>query len=146
MLGKQAKKKKENPTSDIRHRNTHQRELILRVVRARYDHPTAEEIYNDVKRLDDKIGKATVYRNLNALADFGEINHVRIPAGIDRFDLNTELHYHIICTDCGALEDVPLAYKEEDDWFAERETGYKVKRHRGVFEGICPICLKAQKA
>lgn len=146
VLGKQNQKKKEKTSSDIRHRNTHQRELILRVVRARCDHPTAEEIYKDVKRLDDKIGKATVYRNLNTLADFGEINHIRVPSGVDRFDLRNDLHYHIICTACGALEDVPLAYKEEDDWLAERETGYKVKRHRGVFEGICPNCLKAQKA
>ncbi len=132
---------------EIKHRNTHQRDLVLRVVRAKRNHPTAEEIFEDVKKIDSSIGQATVYRNLNALSEFGEINHIRVPSsGADRFDLRTDLHYHIICTECNAVEDVMIPYSEENDLKAERQTGYQVRRHRGVFEGICPKCLKAQKA
>jgi len=131
--------------NNITRRNTKQRALILEIVRSRCDHPTADEIYSDVRRQDPKISRGTVYRNLNFLAEIGEVNHIRVPAA-DRFDLRTDLHYHIMCTECGAVTDVPIPYSEENDKKAEESTGFKVNRHRGVFEGICPECLKAQWA
>lgn len=54
-------------------RNTKQRKLILEVVQAHQDHPSADQIYAEVRKLDPKISRGTVYRNLNLLADNGEI-------------------------------------------------------------------------
>ena len=51
----------------VQRRNTKQRALVLDAVRARCDHPTAEDIYLDVRRQDDRISRATVYRNLRLL-------------------------------------------------------------------------------
>ena len=58
----------------VQRRNTKQRKLVLDAVRQSYNHPTADEIYNVVREQDDKISRGTVYRNLNLLADAGEID------------------------------------------------------------------------
>ena len=54
-------------------RNTIQRTLVLEAVNRLRFHPTAEEIYDDVIREHPHISKATVYRNLNQLAEDREI-------------------------------------------------------------------------
>lgn len=51
-----------------RHRETKQRQIVLEAVQAHRDHPCAEQIYEDVCKIDDKISRGTVYRNLGCLA------------------------------------------------------------------------------
>lgn len=125
-------------------RNTKQRQLVLDAVRARCDHPSADQIYLDVRSKDDRISRGTVYRNLNILAGSGEILHVKVPSA-DRFDRRLDYHYHLICTSCGKVSDVPMEYHSELDREMEKETGYSVDRHRTVFEGVCPECRKDGK-
>ena len=72
----------------VQRRNTKQRKLVLDAVRQSYNHPTADEIYNAVREQDDKISRGTVYRNLNLLADAGEILSIKTPGG-SRFDRTT---------------------------------------------------------
>lgn len=91
----------------VQRRNTRQRKLVLDAVRQSYNHPTADEIYNAVREQDDKISRGTVYRNLNLLADAGEILSIKTPGG-SRFDRTIEPHAHIICTSCSRVIDVPL--------------------------------------
>lgn len=123
-------------------RNTKQRAVVLEAVREHTDHPTAEEIYSSVRLKDNKISKATVYRNLKELSRTGKVNHIKVP-GADRYDLRVDLHYHIICTECAAVYDVPVEYEAELDEAAADATGFIVSRHRTVFEGICPECRKS---
>ena len=75
----------------VQRRNTRQRKLVLDAVRQSYNHPTADEIYNAVREQDDKISRGTVYRNLNLLADAGEILSIKTPDG-SRFDRTIEPH------------------------------------------------------
>jgi Fe2+ or Zn2+ uptake regulation protein len=123
------------------HRETKQRQIILNAVRARNDHPTADQIYLDVRLVDDKISRGTVYRNLTSLSEEGIINHVKVP-GADRYDYRTDFHYHMICTECGSVIDVDMPYDNESDKKIAEKSGFKVLRHRMVFEGICPQCQK----
>lgn len=128
-----------------RQRNTKQRQMILDMVRARRDHPVADQIYLDARAVDSKISRGTVYRNLNVLTRNGEILHVKVP-GADRFDCRLDYHYHLLCTGCGAVCDAPIPYDEQPDRAIEGLTGYAVARHRTVFEGLCPQCrAKAEK-
>ncbi len=126
----------------ILRRNTKQKALVLETVREHNDHPTADEIYLGVRKKDDRISKGTVYRNLKELSRVGLVNHIKVP-GADRYDLRTDLHYHIMCTRCGCVVDVPIEYEEAIDTCAGNATGFLVARHRTVFEGICPQCLKS---
>lgn len=120
-------------------RNTRQRRLVLEAARGRCDHPSAEQLYLDVHQKDPRVSRGTVYRNLNLLADNGELLHVKVP-GADRFDLRCDPHYHIICTRCGSVEDVELPYQPQLDDETAQETGFILNRHSLVFEGICPRC------
>ncbi len=124
-------------------RNTKQRQLVLDAVRARSDHPSAAEIYQYVRELDDRISRGTVYRNLNILALQGEIRQVTLKDS-DRFEGKLEKHYHLLCKECGEVKDVQMPYQYVLDKEAAKETGYKVKTHRTVFEGLCPNCQLKQ--
>jgi Fur family transcriptional regulator, ferric uptake regulator len=124
-------------------RSTRQRQLVLETVRARHDHPSADQIYIDARSQDERISRGTVYRNLSLLAENGDILHVKVP-GADRYDCRTDFHYHLLCTGCGKVTDVPIGYRDELDGDVSRETGYLISRHRTVFEGLCPECRKKQ--
>lgn len=120
-------------------RDTKQRRLVLQAVQSRRDHPTAEQIYEDVHATNPKVSHGTVYRNLNCLSEDGVICHVRVP-GADRYDLRTDLHYHMFCTKCKKVIDAPHPYKAELDTETMQKSGFDIVRHRLVFEGVCPEC------
>lgn len=120
-------------------RDTKQRRLVLEAVQARRDHPTAEQIYEDVHAVAPNVSCGTVYRNLNCLADDGAICHVRVP-GADRYDLRTDLHYHMFCVKCKKVIDAPYPYKVDLDAETMLQSGYQIIRHRIIFEGLCPEC------
>ena len=109
----------------VQRRNTKQRKLVLDAVRQSYNHPTADEIYNVVRAQDDKISRGTVYRNLNLLADAGEILSIKTPGG-SRFDRTVEPHAHIICTSCSRVIDVPLPFDAQLDAKASEQIGWHV--------------------
>jgi Fe2+ or Zn2+ uptake regulation protein len=83
-----------------------QRELILNILKETDSHPTAEWIHQEARKSIPNIGIATVYRNLNALAEIGECIRIPQPGGLDRFDGCTGEHYHMICRECGRLVDL----------------------------------------
>ena len=58
---------------------TKQRQLILEAVRATNSHPTADELFQMIRRKLPTISLATVYRNLNFLSDIGEIRKLSMP-------------------------------------------------------------------
>lgn len=126
------------------HRDTRQRKLILDAVRRHTDHPSADQIFIEVRSTDSKISRGTVYRNLNYLADAGEITHVRVP-GADRYEIRTDFHYHLYCTGCGTVRNVPLEYHHDADRDVAEASGYTVFRHRTVFEGLCPKCQERKR-
>lgn len=120
-------------------RNSKQRDLVLEAVKSRCDHPTADQIYIDVRKKDEKISRGTVYRNLGILSENEEITNVKVPAA-DRYDMRLDRHYHIYCTGCGRVFDAPIPYHTEYDNQIEEESGFKIERHRMIFEGLCPDC------
>jgi Fe2+ or Zn2+ uptake regulation protein len=120
-------------------RNTKQREMILDTVHKRKDHPSADDVYLDIRSENPSVSRGTVYRNLNILTDEGAVNHVKIP-GADRFDYRLEPHYHLLCTECGKVIDVEIPYRAELDHALKEQTGYEIKQHSTLFEGICPDC------
>ena len=124
-------------------RNSRQRQLIFDTVMEHCDHPTADDIYLEVRAKDEKISRGTVYRNLGLLSEDGQITNVKVPAA-DRYDYRADRHYHLFCTGCGRVFDAPLSYHEEYDVLVAQDTGFQISRHRMIFEGLCPDCAKAK--
>lgn len=105
------------------------------------NHPSADEIYIYLRKIDEKISRGTVYRNLNILVENKEISKVKI-SNVERFDCITSFHYHLVCKSCNLLIDLDLSYNKELDKMVEKQTGFKIDRHKTVFEGLCPECQK----
>lgn len=126
-------------------RNTRQRQLVLDAVRARCDHPTADQIYLDVRERDSHVSRGTVYRNLAILAENGDVLQIETPHA-SRYDLTVRQHCHMACTGCGAVFDVPIEYRDDLDLLAQKLTGCLVQEHTTLFRGLCPECREAAEA
>ena len=117
-------------------RNTIQKNLIRNAVIA-LDHPTAEDVYQQLHADNPSISRATVYRNLNTMEQQGDLRRVTVPDGADIFDKTVEQHYHVKCTNCGAVADIPFF---EFPPTATAESDYEITGQELVFLGKCPNC------
>lgn len=119
-----------------------QRDLILKTLQENAVHPTADTLYAMIKEIDPAVSLATVYRNLNLLANKGLIRRIRGLDGSAHFDHNTHNHYHFICSKCNKVYDMPYdIIPELADKAAER-TGLLIDSYDISFRGICPECKK----
>jgi Fur family peroxide stress response transcriptional regulator len=123
-------------------RTTRQREAILAVLRATDSHPTADWIYDQVRREMPSISLGTVYRNLRLLCECGKAQEIDMTGVQTRFDGNPENHYHFRCDDCGRVFDVAGAVDKELDQRVARETGFQISHHRLEFRGLCRECQR----
>ena len=89
-------------------RSTIQKSLISSAVLSMDNHPTADEIYAEVLKRCPNISKGTVYRNLNQLAESGEILRVQVANAPDRYDHTLGDHSHFYCRSCGKVYDYQL--------------------------------------
>ena len=121
-------------------RNTIQKKLVLDAVRKLGCHSTAEEIYAEVSSVHPTISKGTVYRNLNVLADEGEIRKIEMPDSAARYDHTNTGHYHIKCLKCGRVYDVDMEIIPDITGFINDTHGFDFLDHDILFKGICPDC------
>ena len=124
-------------------RNTIQKGLILAALRELH-HPTAEDVYAAVAQRYPSIGRGTVYRNLNAIAQRGEIQKIKIPGGADIFDITTRSHYHIHCRICSRVFDIDMDYLNSIEKMIRNNHGFCIEGHDIVFRGVCPDCNEKQ--
>jgi Fur family ferric uptake transcriptional regulator len=125
---------------DKRIKMTVQRRIILEEVRDLKSHPSADEVYVAVRRRLPDISMATVYRNLETLAEYGLIRRLWEVAAPRRYDGILEEHYHIVCDRCGRVDDVRLEPVNGFLEDARRVSDYDVRGYRLEFHGLCPNC------
>lgn len=127
-----------------------QRASIKEYLSNTMEHPTADTVYLHVKEEFPNISLGTVYRNLNLLADMGEVVKISTPDGGDRFDGRTEPHYHVVCRSCGNIFDLELdeEHIQSINELANRHFGGRIEFHTTLFYGICEECTgkKTEKA
>jgi Fur family peroxide stress response transcriptional regulator len=119
-----------------------QREAIKEYLMSTTEHPTADTVYLHVKEEFPNISLGTVYRNLNLLADIGEAIKITTPEGGDRFDGNTDPHYHVVCTACGKVDDLHLDQEQIEAVNKLGNSHYSgsIKTHTTLFYGNCSEC------
>lgn len=124
-------------------RLTTQRQVILEELSQVTSHPTANEVYDMVRKRLPRIGLGTVYRNLELMAESGIILKLEVGGTQKRFDATTDLHYHIRCNACGRVDDVKLPVQQEINKMAARASDYQILGHHIEFSGICASCSAA---
>lgn len=125
-------------------RNTKQREVILAVVQDMHSHPTVDEVYAAVRQKLPHVSLATVYRNLELLAEQGLLRKIDFGGSQMRFDNTVHEHLHIRCVQCGRVDDIAIEPGGEVEYHIEHSGGYRVLGHHLEFFGICPVCVREQ--
>ena len=121
-----------------------QREAIKDYLAQTVEHPTADTVYMNIRSIYPNISLGTVYRNLNLLADQGEILKINCQDGCDRFDGNVKPHYHFLCNGCRKVLDIQMESIEHINVIAGAGFQGKVDGHVTFFYGRCPACLNKE--
>lgn len=115
--------------------------VILEVINETEDHLTVEQIFERVRRIYPKIVLASVYNNVNRLAEESAVKRIRLEGYSDRYD-RAERHDHLVCRRCGALTDIHLRDLTKR---LERESGVKVLSYDLKISYLCPACRAREK-
>lgn len=86
-----------------------QREAVYEAVCSVRSHPTADEVYDSVKKKLPNVSLATVYRNLSLLCSEGKLIMINTGDGATHYDGFTEKHHHLVCSVCGKVVDLDLS-------------------------------------
>lgn len=117
------------------------RDAILQCVRSTTTHPSAEWVFEHVRQDVPDISLATVYRNLALFKEQGLIMSLGTVKGVERFDGTTEPHVHFICSECGAILDLPeISVPDELNNAVSRSAGGRVDSCQLSFTGLCGNC------
>ena len=131
----------------IKRRKSKQREAILRVIRGTNIHPTADWIYDQVRKEIPSISLGTVYRNLNLLIDEGLVKELNLyGTSSARYDANLDPHYHFICLKCNSIYDLPEKNFSPDISPLVEGRNFKVKFVKLDIYGFCDKCPSDDEA
>lgn len=121
-------------------RNSKQRQAIARVLMNTKCHPTADWVYEQVRKEIPNVSLGTVYRNLKMMKDQGQILELGLAGALSRFDGNPQNHYHFRCDRCGRVYDIDEPIDSSMDERVAMSTGFTVLNHRLEFRGLCNDC------
>ncbi len=116
---------------------TPQRVAVYEILLSSYNHPTVDEIYEEVKKRYPFVSLATVYRTVETLEQMGLVKKVCYWGSSARYDANTDEHHHLICVKCGAIRDI---YMEEDLSIPDELEGFRTEGYSVNIYGLCPEC------
>jgi len=119
---------------------TSQRKIISDYLKNVTSHPSAEEIYLEVKKKLPRISKGTVYRNLNVLKERGEIQNIF--ASESHYDGDISSHAHYICQKCGMIFDIFEDCRNCKILKHKRTKVGKINQYQINFYGYCKHCQK----
>jgi Fur family ferric uptake transcriptional regulator/Fur family peroxide stress response transcriptional regulator len=129
------------PMSDIQSLGlTRQRQAVLQVIREAESHLTANEVFEDARRVLPGISFATVYNSLRYLKQEGLIGEVSFGNDASRYDRNLTRHDHAICRDCGKLVDLDLQIPGALIKEAAKLSRFEAESIELTLRGLCPDC------
>ena len=124
----------------------HRRAIVDIIIDKEGQHLTAEEIYDEVKKICPDIGLATVYRTVLLLEEVGVIYKLDLNDGCSRYELvhsdEEHRHHHLVCNKCKKVFEVQDDLLEELEERIEKTYKFKILDHSVKFFGICSECCK----
>lgn len=124
--------------------STKQRQAVLQVIRESDEHLTANEVFENARRILPGISFATVYNSLRYLKNEGLIGEVRFGMDATRYDGNLSRHDHAICNRCGKLVDLELSIPDGLFKEAAKRSKFEPESIELMLRGLCPGCSKQE--
>lgn len=104
-------------------------------------HMNIDDLYKKLLAKFPSISLATIYKNINAMVEKLFLNEVKIPETKSVYELTKEEHSHLVCSECGKIEDLMLDTSSlVSEAKALRE--FTIKETSVIFTGLCPSCSK----
>ena len=122
----------------LKTRYSKQREWVYNTLKMRCDHPTAEDIYADLKKTHPSLSLATVYRNLNILLQENRIHKLQVGDQSIRYDADIHDHFHFICNTCHTIYDMETTSIS----LFTLPSKHQIIDTDIIFRGICQRCRK----
>jgi Fur family peroxide stress response transcriptional regulator len=123
------------------HRLTPQRLAVLKVLAASEGHPSVDQVCERIRPDCPTTSLATVYKTVTLLKEMDEVLELGFSDVSNRYDGNKPYpHPHLICTECGAIEDSEVEGLSEIPRQVAQDSGYRMVSHRLDFFGVCPKC------
>lgn len=122
---------------------TPQRVIILEAIHALGNHPTAENIIDEIRQKHPNIATGTVYKVLETLVENKIIKRVKTDKDIMRYDGIYESHHHLYCTTCDLIEDYNDAELDlilQNYFKSKRLTGFKIEEFVLQIKGTFDKC------
>jgi Fur family transcriptional regulator, peroxide stress response regulator len=123
-------------------RLTPQRVELVRLVAVSEGHPSASELYAEIKRQFPTISQATVYKTLTLLKEMDQVYEIDLHHDSHYDGNRPEPHPHLICTKCNKIIDGDVSLDPESLRRLEQVSGYKILRPQISLYGLCPDCRK----
>jgi Fur family ferric uptake transcriptional regulator/Fur family peroxide stress response transcriptional regulator len=119
---------------------TFQRMNILSVVYS-HGHISVEDIYGEVTKVHPSLSLATIYKNIILMTEKGVLVEVPIIGKKSKYELSKADHMHLICTECGSVED-KVCHEETDKTFQDltAEEHFKLNKRQVNLYGVCETC------
>jgi len=126
---------------------TQQRELIGSLFLSKRCHLSAQEVYDEVRKKDSRVGYSTVYRTLKLAVDAGLVSERRFGPDETLFEPATEEkhHDHLICKKCGRIIEFENAKIEDLQKEVAREKNFEIRERRLVLYGYCSKCHQRRR-
>lgn len=122
-------------------RPTRQRRAITEALQGAADFQSAQDIHDALRRAGEKVGLATVYRTLQAMAEAGQVDVLQGPGGESSYrQCSTEHHHHLVCRSCGRTVEVTGPAVESWADAVAREHDFAEVSHSLELFGICADC------
>ncbi len=124
------------------YRKSKQRDRLLSLLRSTDLHPTADWLYDKLKREFPRLSLGTIYRNLGILIEQGLVKKLHYGSTYDRFEARVTPHCHLICEHCGRISDFDMPVHAHLNTEASDLTSFAVTHHKIEFFGLCARCQK----
>jgi Fur family ferric uptake transcriptional regulator len=124
------------------YRQTLPRQAVAELISGRTGHFTAAELLNEANRRRLRLGRATLFRNLELFTELGALERLDLPSGEHAYVACApeQHHHHVVCRSCGRsveVEDTGLQSVVNE---IARRTGYSIDTHRLELFGTCAQC------
>jgi Fur family peroxide stress response transcriptional regulator len=123
---------------------TIQRRAILESLASRKDHPTADQVFEDVSNKLKGVSRTTVYRVLETFVSLGIAKKISNPESKARFDADTRRHHHMTCIKCGAVLDLHDPDLNDLQPPPGIESEFEILDYSITFIGRCASCRGAE--